>query len=272
MANPYGIKTLINKTFTGRFLIARLSHYPVIGKLLDTALFKDDDIMYLPADRSIEINKRLTPRQDMVLPSRVLDEIIDRASHHWVMNFCICRDSADCEDYPHTLGCLFMGAAAMDIHPKFGRPVTRQQAREHARKCREAGLVHLVGRNKLDAVWLGVKPGRKLFTVCNCCPCCCLWRILPDIAPDIGNKLTKMPGVDVQVDGECCVGCGTCTHDVCFTDAIQMENGRAKIGPACRGCGRCVSVCPNGAIDLTIRDETFFDKAVRRLTSAVDLS
>ena len=271
MPNPYGIKTLINRTFAGRFLIAKLSHYPFIGKVIDSLLFAEDDIMYLPADRAIPINQPLTGRQDMVLPSRVLDRIIDQAHHHWIMDFCICRDSADCKTYPKTLGCLFMGQAAMDIHPKFGRPVTRQEARAHAQKCRDAGLVHLVGRNKLDAVWLGVKPGHKLFTVCNCCPCCCLWRILPDITPEIGDKLTKMPGVEVRVT-EQCVGCGTCTDNVCFTDAIKMENGQAEIGPACRGCGRCVSVCPNGAIELSITDAAFVEKALRRLTSAVDLS
>ena len=271
MANPYGIKTLINRTFAGRFFIAKLSHYPLIGKFLDALLFAGDDLMYLPADRSIPINQRLSKRYDMVLPSQVLDSLIEQARHHWIMDFCICRDSADCQTYSKNLGCLFMGQAAMDIHPKFGRPVTRQEAQNHASRCREAGLVHMVGRNKLDAVWLGVSPGQKLLTVCNCCPCCCLWRILPDITPEIGDKLTRMPGVEVRVTSDC-VGCGTCTQDVCFTDAIQMENGQAMIGAACRGCGRCVALCPNGAIRLTLTDDAFLEKTIRRLTAAVDLS
>jgi ferredoxin len=271
VANPYGIKTLIKKSFAGRFFVARLSRYPIIGKLIDSALFDNDDLMYLPSDRAIEINQRLSGRQDMVLPSQVLDEIIEQANHHWLMDFCICRESEGCRDYPHNLGCLFMGQAAMDIHPKFGRPVTRREARNHVKRCREAGLVHMVGRNKLDAVWLGVGPGQKLMTVCNCCPCCCLWRILPDITPEIGDKLTKMPGVEVLVT-ENCVGCGTCSDNVCFTNAIRMENGRAEIGRACRGCGRCVTVCPNGAIELNLADETFVEQALQRLTTAVDLS
>jgi MinD superfamily P-loop ATPase len=108
-------------------------------------------------------------------------------------------------------------------------------------------------------------------TVCNCCPCCCLWRILPDITPDIGDKLTKMPGVEVR-GTEQCVGCGTCTEDICFTSAIKLEDGRASIGSACRGCGRCVAVCPNEAIELIITDDGYINKTIDRLTSAVDLS
>ena len=111
MANPYAIKTLINRTFAGRFFIAKLSHIPIIGKILDDLLFAEDDILYLPVDRAITVNRRLAPKQDMVLPSRVLDEIIDRASHHWIMDFCIYRDSADCRHYPKNLGCLFMAVS-----------------------------------------------------------------------------------------------------------------------------------------------------------------
>jgi ferredoxin len=47
-------------------------------------------------------------------------------------------------------------------------------------------LVHMVGRNKLDSVWLGA-------------------------------KVTRMPGVIVAASDRC-VDCGTCTEDVCFVD------------------------------------------------------
>ena len=271
MASPYAIKKIINKTFSGRFMLSRLSHYPFIGQFIDFLLFKDDDIMYLPKDRTIPINHTLEGRSDLVLPSQILDRVIENASHHWIMNFCICRESSDCRDFPKDLGCLFMGESAMDINPKFGRPVNAAKARQHVHDCREAGLVHLVGRNKLDAVWLNVRPGKKLFTVCNCCPCCCFWRLLPHITPDIGNKLTRMPGIDVRVN-EGCVGCGTCTQDICFVDAIQLREGRAFINNSCRGCGRCVETCPNQAIELAVTDPSFVDKTLERLSSVVDLT
>ncbi len=271
MASPYAIRKIINKTFSGRFMLSRLSHYGFVGQIIDLLLFRDDDILYLPRDNAIPVNQNLDQPADMVLPSQILDRIIDSAGYHWIMDFCICRESAGCKDFPIEMGCLFMGEAAMGINPKFGRPVTAGEARKHVRKCREAGLVHLVGRNKLDAVWLNVKPGKKLFTVCNCCPCCCFWRLLPDITPDIGKKLTRMPGIDLRVNQDC-VGCGTCTEDICFVNAIRLQGGKAHIDDTCRGCGRCVEICPNQAIELVITDLDYAEDTLGRLTSAVDLS
>lgn len=271
MASPYAIKKIINKTFSGRFMLSRLSHITFIGRVIDFLLFKDDDIMYLPQDKTIPINRGLEGRDDLVLPSQILDCIIENAGYHWIMDFCICRESSDCKNFPKNLGCLFMGEATLDINPRFGRPVSVADARQHVHACREAGLVHLVGRNKLDAVWLNVRPGKKLFTVCNCCPCCCFWRLLPDITPDIGNKLTRMPGVEVRVNQNC-VGCRTCMQDICFVDAIHFREGKASIDNSCRACGRCVDICPNQAIELVITDQMFALRTRDRLTSAVDLT
>ncbi|MGD8473057.1 MAG: 4Fe-4S binding protein, partial [Anaerolineae bacterium] len=120
-------------------------------------------------------------------------------------------------------------------------------------------------------VWLGIGPGDKLMTICHCCPCCCLWRMLPDLAPEIGAKTMGMPGVMVQVDEEC-VGCGTCTEGVCFVDAIRLEDGRAVIGDACRGCGRCVEICPQDAIKLSLEHAEAVDEAVRQLSTRVQVS
>lgn len=272
MASPYGIKTLIRRTFAQRFALARLSHRTIIGRLIDRMLFEGDDIMYLPRDTVIPVNRRLDPREDLAVPSQVLDHFIEKASYHWIMHFCICRDASHCRTYPVELGCLFMGEAARDINPKFGRRVSKAEALAHTRRCRELGLVHLIGRNKLDSVWLNVRPPDRLLTVCNCCPCCCLWKILPDITPDIGAKLTRMPGVSVHVDRDQCTGCGKCNRDVCFVNAIGFKGGRAFIGPECRGCGRCVSVCPSGAITLEVEDSAYVEAAVRRISGAVDVS
>ena len=273
MTGPYFMRNLINKTFSQRFCLSRLSRYPVFGRLIEFLFFEDDDIIYLPQDKSVSfpVNASLKPREDTVMPSKILEHFIRRANYHWIMDFCICRDSSNCKDYPIDLGCLFLGEAALGIHPRFGRRATVDEALAHAARCREAGLVHLIGRNKLDTVWLNVGPGNKLLTVCNCCPCCCLWKILPEINTDISTKVNRMPGVTVRVTDDC-VGCGTCVQDVCFLDAIRLEESRAVIGDDCRGCARCVTVCPQRAIRITIDRGDRISAAIHKIENLVDVT
>jgi ferredoxin len=262
---------LVRRYFPSRFSLARLTKLPVVGRMIDYGLFEGDDIIYLPKDGAIQINQAVPEPEDLVLPSQVLDHFIERANHLWIMDFCICRDASHCRDYPTELGCLFLGEAVLEINPELGRQVSREDAKAHVRRCREAGLVHLIGRNKLDVVWLGANPGNKLLTICNCCPCCCLWKMIPQIDPSIGRKITKMPSVTVSVT-EDCVGCGLCADEVCFVDAIRMEDGLALIGDACRGCGRCVEICPAEAIELSLDQELFMRQSIDRISPLVDIS
>jgi ferredoxin len=271
VSRPVWFVELIKKTFPNRFAVANLTKWPVLGDWMSRWLSEGDDLIYLPRNEVITINQALDQPESMVLPSQVVDHFIAEASYHWVMDRCICRDSEGCQDYPVHLGCLFLGQAALDINPKLGRPVSREEAFEHARRCRQAGLVHLVGRNKLDTVWLGVGPGHKLLTICNCCPCCCLWRVLPHVAPGFGDKVHRMPGVTVQVT-ERCAGCGACTQDVCFVDAIQLLDGRAVRTEGCRACGRCVEVCPEGAIEVVVEDGGSVQEVIERISALVDVS
>jgi len=274
MSRPTWFVQFIKKIFPTRFFVARATNVPPLDRFFDHWLFEDDDMICLPKDdvvRKIEVDQAIDPPDEMVLPSKVVEYFIEQASVHWVMDFCLCRFSNQCQDYPIELGCLFLGEAALEINPELGRRVTKEEALEHVRRCREAGLVHFIGRNKLDTVWLGVGPGERLLTICNCCPCCCLWGILPEVTPRISDKITRMPGVTVTVSDRC-VGCGACTRDVCFVDAIQVVDGRAVISDACRGCGRCVDVCPEGAIEMSIEVGDFVERSIDRISPLVDVS
>jgi heterodisulfide reductase subunit A len=52
------------------------------------------------------------------------------------------------------------------------------------------------------------------------------------------------------VISDLCDGCQACVP-VCPTNAISMQNGKAKIDPfQCVGCGACIPVCPKEAIDF----------------------
>ncbi len=274
MARPNWLLKILKTGFPKRKALARLTHVAPISRVVDEMFFKGDHVVYLPRDdavrKIIHVGKELDQPENTVLPSAIVHHFIDQASFIWQMNFCICRSASNCKDYPIDYGCLFMGEAARGINPEWGREVTREEAHEYIRKCGEAGLVHMIGRNKIDTLWLGVGPGERLLTVCNCCPCCCLWKMLPDMDSEIGKKIMRLPGVHVEVT-EDCVGCGVCTEGVCFVDAIQVVDGRAIISDMCRGCGLCVEVCPEGAIELTIDSTQVFGTTIENIEARVEV-
>jgi len=271
MARPLWFVKILEKTFPNIKLIAKLTRVPIVGRFIDFLLFEGDNIVYLTQDKIISINKEVEKEPDMVLPSKVLEYFINKAKYYWIMSVCLCRESMQCKDYPINLGCLFLGEAVLGINPQLGRLVTKEEALDHIKKCKEAGLVHMIGRNRLDKQWLGVNPGYKLLSICNCDPCCCLWRIAPVVAPKIGSKVHKMPGVSLMVTDKC-IGCGTCLKGVCFVDAIQIIDNRAKISEECRGCGRCVDICPQNAIELVIKDKEFVEKTIKQIDKFVEVT
>ena len=211
----------IKLTFKSRFFMAKtLRKLPLISKVVNRLLFEGDDIQVIPRNETIsnlrteniEINRDIPVSEDIVLPSEVLKEMVKRLSHHFIMDFCICRVSSDCKDYPHSLGCLFLGKGAKRISKKLGRVVNTDEALEHVDKCQDAGLVHIIGRNKIDSIWLNTGSKDELLSICNCCPCCCLWKMSPELPESISNGLTPMIGVEIHLRNlERCSGCGKCT-------------------------------------------------------------
>jgi Fe-S-cluster-containing hydrogenase component 2 len=263
---PLWFISLMKMNFRFRFILAKASRIPILGSVMDHLLFEGDELIYLPKDSVVEVivNQSIQAPVSTPLPSIVIHSFIDEASFHWIMDFCICRNSNKCRDYPIDLGCLFMGEAARRIDPRLGHPVTQEEAHHHIRRADAAGLVHLIGRNKLD-----VAPGEKLLTVCNCCPCCCLWKMLPSLNGVISSKVTKMEGVELTVS-PACVGCSAC-QKVCFINAIKHENGKAVITDECRGCGRCVEACPNNAIKLSAPTPADIENTIRRVGQVVNV-
>ncbi len=241
---------------------------PNVAKMMEE-LIKDDNIVCLPKDKVIQINTRVEEPEEMVLPSKILDHFIENTCHRVIMNFCICRESMDCKDYPLDFGCIFMGEAAKEIHPELGRPASIEETKAYAQRARDAGLIHKIGRSKLDSIWLQVGPDDKLLTVCNCCPCCCLARTVAFSGPAAKAAISKMPGVNVRVTDEC-IGCGECTENICIFQAIELEEDRAVINEDCQGCSRCVEACPENAIEISIDEDEFVQKTIDHISNSVD--
>lgn len=257
--------------FPYRFIAAKMTHIPLMRDIINTMFFDETNLTVLPKESIIEIklDKKIKPPDNTVLPSKVVEHFIRKTNYRFIMNFCLCREAMNCKNHPIELGCLFLGEAARDINSELGREATIEEALAYAKKCRDQGLIHMIGRDKIDETWLGVGSTGKLLTICNCCSCCCLWKMLSELDPKISSKVKRMPGVEVIVTDKC-TGCGTCTEH-CFVNAITIQNGKAAIDDICKGCGRCAERCPNKAIQVNINDEQFLKKTIDRVESSVDV-
>ncbi|MDP3065665.1 MAG: 4Fe-4S ferredoxin, partial [Methanobacteriaceae archaeon] len=182
-----------------------------------------------------------------------------------------CRVSNGCDDYPHDLGCLFLGKGTKRISPNRGKLVTASEALEHVRKGQEAGLVHIIGRNKIDSVWLNTGPKEDLLSICHCCPCCCLWKMSPYLPEELGKSIGPMEGVNINFNPDICTGCGNCTQTICFVDAISLLEGKARINKdQCRVCGRCAEFCLKGAFTVEM-DKDAVSRSVKRVEPLVNV-
>jgi len=261
---------IIRRTFRTRFKLAALTERSVMfRKLVRRLFFEGDDIQVIPRNSSIEINRSIPVPENLVLPSEVLRQMILRSRHIFLMDFCICRVSSDCSRYPHDLGCLFLGPGALRISEKVGRLVSAEEALEHIERCQEAGLVHIIGRNRIDSVWLNSGPHDELLSICNCCECCCLWKMTPLLSEDIASSITPMEGVKFSWEMSECVLCGRC-EEACFTGAMRVGSEVEYDPGRCLICGRCAEGCPGGAIKIIMGPEAVED-AIKRVEVLVDV-
>ncbi|MFC1474540.1 DUF362 domain-containing protein [bacterium] len=242
--------------------MAPLSQIKPVGEYIHKEFFGPGN-----TGRVIPVNQSVDNVEDVVLPSQIVRRLIEKSGRRVLMDKCICRAAGSCESYPADLGCIFMGQASRKISRGLGKPVSVDRALDHLDKCEAAGLVHLVGRFKFDAILLNATPHHKLLSICNCCECCCVFKNIPDLYAPIGETLKKLEGVEVTVGDEC-KGCGLCAGS-CFVRAITLDGDRAVISDACKGCGRCVTKCPTGSIKLTIENSELVENTIKQFEDIV---
>ena len=63
------------------------------------------------------------------------------------------------------------------------------------------------------------------------------------------EQLARQPRKVAVVDRDLCTSCGQCP-EICFYDALQLNELLQIDTDHCDGCGLCVEVCPTGALSL----------------------
>ena len=220
------------------------------------------DMRWLPINENIDL-----PRSAPA-PLALLDRLIDESSHRVVYEACGCRTACRCDRHPHDIGCLLMGDSAIESPASVSHEVSAPEAREHARRAVEAGLVPMVGKARVDNFIFGIKERRRLLTVCFCCDCCCVSRYERYFPVEqLDRMFPRIDGIRIEVT-EACDGCGDCVER-CYIQAIRMEDGRPVISERCRGCGRCATICPPQAITVHIDDSAFIEESYERIRAHV---
>ena len=246
---------IVNRIFNWRFWIAGLTKKSKVAKkVIDKLLFENDEIVVVP--NTINVNKKIESAGSEFLPTDVIKEVIKRTPDIVIMNTCLCRTSNDCKDYPHDIGCIFLGPTSKKIPRAICHEATVEEALAQVDQADAAGLSHIIGRNKIDTVWMNVRPGKGLLTICHYCPCCCLWKVYPNLDNEISDKLEKLDGIEVRLHKDNCKKCRKCL-EACMFDAISMKDGKIHIdADNCKGCGLCVNACKFNAITIDYTDKT----------------
>lgn len=260
---------IVNHIFHWRFWIASLTKKSkIFNKIIDKTLFDKDEIVVIP--NVINVNKKITAEKSQFLPSDVIKKVIEKSEDIVIMNTCLCRSSNDCKDYPKDIGCIFLGPTTKKIPRNICYEASVSEAIEHVNQADAAGLSHIIGRNKIDTIWMNVRPGSGLLTICHCCPCCCLWKVHPNLNTQISDKLEKLEGVDVKLHSQNCVKCLKCI-DVCMFKAIELKNGKITIDKnTCKCCGLCSNACKVNGISVEYNDNTI-DNVINRINNLIEV-
>lgn len=222
----------------------------------------------LSAMNFVPISEDIKLPENTPLPRALVEDFIRTASHRVLFDYCGCRESFECRDYPRDIGCILMGDSALESPKSVSREVGVDEALEHLDRGIASGLVPIIGKARIDNFIFGIKDRGRLLTLCLCCECCCLTRYMRHMPLDVAhNEFEPLSGLTLLVT-EACRGCGICAEH-CFVKAIETHSERAVIGEKCMGCGRCAVACPNGAIEVSITDPAFLKDAYDRISSHV---
>jgi len=218
--------------------------------------------------RWLPINEDIRMPENTPMPIAVLESLIDEASHRIIVDHCGCRKAFKCEHYPVEIGCLLMGDSALEARGFPFREVGADEARAHAHRAVEAGLVPIVGKARADNFIFKIKDRHRLLSVCFCCECCCITRFASYVPVEyLEPTFPPLESLTIRVTDKC-KGCGKCAEH-CFVHAIQVVDTKAVIDDTCRSCGRCATFCPTDAIEIEITDPEFVEKTRERIRSYV---
>ncbi len=221
-----------------------------------------------PLVRIVPIEEEIGEAGDKIMPTEEVSGIIDKFDDITLAH-CYCRHAKDlldksCKVTDERLNCILLGKSArFAADYKFGKAVTREEAKQELAKAADEGLVH-----KAFHIHLSTELDEE--AICNCCKCCC------------GPFQSYHKGISpyhcyssylAEVNIDTCTACEECV-ELCPVDAIEIVDMAAFVkNDGCIGCGVCAHQCAEESIQL-LRTESrsvFLPlKRVKNVKSAVN--
>ncbi len=229
------VKVVYGVAYHMAVLFFGLSRIPVIGKLFEApgagSRFK---MVTVPVGARIQ-------GESAILPFDAVRRMVEEASYVAMADACVCRQARNCDDYPDSPGCIYLGEGARTIKYK-ARPASKQEALGWLEKARSLGLVTNVIWSSVEFDALGANASRMV-EICSCCPCCCLMFKTRDASRAYTDNILGF-GVCKVTDVDACARCTNCER-ACPFKAIRVDlHAGPRIDEArCKGCGRCEAVC-----------------------------
>jgi ferredoxin len=154
-----------------------------------------------------------------IIPYAKARDIILNNPDHIVALDCPCRLSRQDPCRPVDV-CLIIGEPfagfVVEHHPGRARWISPQEAEDILQAEHDRG--HVSHAFFKDAML------NRFYAICNCCACCCgamqAWQN--------GSEMLTSSGYVAQVDGERCIGCGTCV-EFCQFQALSLEGDRVLL-------------------------------------------
>lgn len=195
--------------------------------------------------------------QKTVIPMDMLKESLKKVDYISGMDTCLCREANNCQDFPHDLGCLFLGEGAKTaVKHNLGRQITYEEACARIDRAAELGLMAQSVWIEVEQLLWGLRNDQldHFLEVCFCCPCCCITMKLARNLQEEDRIRFHPSGWTAVVNRDLCVGCGACMNaeNGCPMEAIVLdEDGKIRINQeTCVGCGICKSRCQLDAISI----------------------
>jgi electron transport complex protein RnfB len=197
--------------------------------------------------RTIPVNESIAVRHNVASYDEIRG-VLDTCKGPFVILKCICRESKAIREEPCKLTSRQETCLAM------GDMASAVLRRGNGREVSREEALAILEQNQAEGLVLQPANAQKPEFVCSCCGCCCGMLGFLKTLPHPVDFWTCNFHAEVSLDA--CSGCGKCVTR-CQMGALELAgpDGTARVNLSrCIGCGVCVPTCPSDAMRLRKRE------------------